>query len=113
MTNDTAVKHIRFHWDMTFGHVVSVVTFIFAAGAAYYGMKTEVSIVKSDVSRITSDVAKVEGAVDKLARIVEISVRQDERLTSIADRIARLERQVENAVSEHNKLLRQQDRSGP
>ncbi len=74
----------RFDPTINYGHILTVVTFIFAGSAAYYGMKAE-------LHNVDQRVAKIESTLQQLANVVVLTARQDERLNAIERRVDRLE----------------------
>jgi len=69
---------------INYGHVLTVVSFMLAGAAAYYGMRAELQSVDLRV-------AKIENTLQQLANVLVLTARQDERLIAIERRVDRLE----------------------
>lgn len=69
---------------INFGHILTVISFIFAGAAAYYGMTAQ-------LNNVDQRVAKIENTLQQLANVVVVTARQDERLNAIERRVDRLE----------------------
>ena len=69
---------------INYGHILTVVSFIVAGVAAYYGLKGELLTVDLRV-------AKIESTLQQLANVVILAARQDEKLNSIERSVDRLE----------------------
>lgn len=74
----------RSFWAFNIGHVLTLVTFLVAGIGAYYGLKTDLTVVDTRVVR-------VETTIDKLTEQVVSNARQDERIGFIERRLDRLE----------------------
>jgi hypothetical protein len=83
MSDDRQSK-FRFDSTMNYGHILTAISFIVAATAAYYGMKAE-------LQNVDQRVAKIESTLQQLADVVVLTARQDERLNAIERRVDRLE----------------------
>jgi hypothetical protein len=74
----------KFDPTINYGHVLTVVSFVFAGTAAYYGMRAE-------LQGVDQRVAKIENTLQQLATVLVLTARQDERLIAIERRVDRLE----------------------
>jgi uncharacterized membrane protein YphA (DoxX/SURF4 family) len=70
---------------ITYGHILTAISFVVAGTAAFFGMKAE-------LQNIDQRVAKIEATLQQLANVVVQTARQDERLNAIERRVDRLER---------------------
>lgn len=73
-----------FDRTITYGHILTAISFIIAGVAAFFGMKAE-------LQNVDQRVAKIETTLQQLANVVVQTARQDERLISIERRVDRLE----------------------
>ena len=69
---------------ITYGHILTAVSFVIAGIVAFIGMKAELQNVDQRVVRI-------EATLQQLADVLVITARQDERLKAIEQRVDRLE----------------------
>ncbi|MDI3469873.1 MAG: hypothetical protein OJF62_001936 [Pseudolabrys sp.] len=70
---------------ITYGHILTAISFVVAGTAAFFGMKAE-------LQNVDQRVAKIEATLQQLANVVVQTARQDERLNAIERRVDRLER---------------------
>lgn len=78
-------------WSFNIGHVLTLVTFLVASIAAYYGIKTDVTVIDVRVTAIDTRAQRVETAITALTAGVIDNARQDERIRFIERRLDRLE----------------------
>lgn len=71
-------------WSFNIGHVLTLVTFLIASIGAYYGLKTDLTVVDSRVVRM-------ENSFGQLTMGIIDNARQDERIRGIERRLDRLE----------------------
>lgn len=71
-------------WSFNIGHVLTLAMFLVTGVGAYYGLKTELTVVDSRVVRMETTIAQ-------LAQEVVSNARQDERLRFIERRLDRIE----------------------
>jgi type VI protein secretion system component VasK len=69
---------------ITYGHILTAISFITAGTAAFFGMKAE-------LQNVDQRVAKIEATLQQLANVVVQTARQDERLNAIERRVDRFE----------------------
>ena len=69
---------------ITYGHILTAISFIIAGTAAFFGMKAE-------LQNVDQRVAKIEATLQQLASVVVQTARQDERLNAIERRVDRIE----------------------
>lgn len=69
---------------ITYGHILTAISFITAGTAAFFGMKAE-------LQNVDQRVAKIEATLQQLANVVVQTARQDERLNAIERRVEWLE----------------------
>jgi hypothetical protein len=69
---------------ITYGHILTAISFITAGTAAFFGMKAE-------LQNMDQRVAKIEATLQQLANVVVQTARQDERLNAIERRVDRFE----------------------
>ncbi|MBV6486928.1 MAG: hypothetical protein GHHEDOFH_00865 [Pseudorhodoplanes sp.] len=69
---------------ITYGHILTAISFVVAGTAAFFGMKAE-------LQNVDQRVAKIEATLQQLANVVVQTARQDERLNAIERRVDRLE----------------------
>ena len=69
---------------ITYGHILTAISFVVAGTAAFFGMKAE-------LQNVDQRVAKIEATLQELANVVVVTARQDERLSAIERRVDRLE----------------------
>lgn len=69
---------------ITYGHILTAISFIIAGTAAFFGMKVE-------LQNLDQRVAKIEAMLQQLASVVVQTARQDERLNAIERRVDRIE----------------------
>ncbi|MDI3469854.1 MAG: hypothetical protein OJF62_001917 [Pseudolabrys sp.] len=69
---------------ITYGHILTAISFVIAGTAAFFGMKAE-------LQNVDQRVAKIEATLQQLANVVVQTARQDERLNAIERRVDRLE----------------------
>ena len=74
----------RFDPTINYGHILTAISFLAAALAAFIGTKVE-------LQNLDQRVAKIEATLQQLANVVVITARQDERLKAIERRVDRLE----------------------
>jgi hypothetical protein len=70
---------------INYGHILTVVSFIMAGTAAFFGVRTE-------LHNVDYRVARIENTLQQLANVIVLTARQDERLTAIERRVDRLEK---------------------
>lgn len=70
---------------ITYGHILTAISFVVAGTAAFFGMKAE-------LQNVDQRVAKIEATLHELANVVVQTARQDERLNAIDRRVDRLEK---------------------
>jgi uncharacterized membrane protein YphA (DoxX/SURF4 family) len=73
-----------FDRTITYGHILTAISFVVAGTAAFFGMKAELQSVDQRV-------AKIEATLQQLANVVVQTARQDERLNAIERRVGQLE----------------------
>jgi hypothetical protein len=73
-----------FDRTITYGHILTALSFIVAGAAAFVGMKAE-------LQNVDQRVAKIEATLQQLANVMVQTARQDERLNAIERRVDRLE----------------------
>ena len=73
-----------FDRTITYGHILTAISFIVAGTAAFFGMKAE-------LQNVDQRVARIEATLQQLADVVVQTARQDERLNAIERRVDRLE----------------------
>lgn len=78
-------------WSFNIGHVLTLVTFLVASIAAYYGIKTDVTVIDTRVTAIDSRAMRMETAIHSLTAGVIDNARQDERIKFMERRLDRLE----------------------
>lgn len=76
-----------FDRTITYGHILTAISFITAGAAAFFGMKAE-------LQNVDQRVAKIEATLQQLASVVVQTARQDERLNAIEQRVDRLEQAI-------------------
>lgn len=69
---------------INYGHLLTVVSFIFAGAGAYYGMRAE-------LLNVDQRVARIESTLQQLANVVVLTARQDEKLNALERRVDRLD----------------------
>ena len=69
---------------ITYGHILTAISFVVAGTAAFFGMKAE-------LQNVDQRVAKIEATLKQFANVVVQTARQDERLNAIERRVDRLE----------------------
>jgi len=69
---------------INYGHLLTVVSFIFAGAAAYYGMRAE-------LLNVDQRVARIESTLQQLANVIVLTARQDEKLNALERRVDRLD----------------------
>ncbi len=69
---------------ITYGHILTAISFIIAGAAAFFGMKAQ-------LQNVDQRVARIEATLQQLANVVVITARQDEHLKAIERRVDRLE----------------------
>lgn len=70
---------------ITYGHILTAISFVVAGTTAFFGMKAE-------LQNVDQRVAKIEATLQELANVVVQTARQDERLNAIDRRVDRLEK---------------------
>ncbi len=73
-----------FDRTITYGHILTAISFVVAGTAAFFGMKAE-------LQNVDQRVARIEATLQQLADVVVQTARQDERLNAIERRVDRLE----------------------
>lgn len=89
----TDMPRPKFDPTVNLGHVLSILSFIGMAVAAYYAMKSDIQSVELrmvTVEKTTSDLAN---SMTRLTDVVVAAARQDERMNAFHARIDRLERE--------------------
>lgn len=69
---------------ITYGHILTAISFITAGTAAFFGMRAE-------LQNVDQRVAKIEATLQQLANVIVVTARQDERLKAIEQRVDRIE----------------------
>ena len=69
---------------ITYGHILTAISFVVAGTAAFFGMKAE-------LQNVDQRVAKIEATLKQFANVVVQTARQDVRLNAIERRVDRLE----------------------
>ncbi len=69
---------------ITYGHILTAISFVIAGAVAFYGMKAQ-------LQNVDQRVARIEATLQQLANVVVVTARQDERLKAIEQRVDRLE----------------------
>jgi len=80
-----------FDRTITYGHILTAISFVIAGTAAFFGIKAE-------LQNVDQRVARIEATLQQLADVVVQTARQDERLNAIERRVDRLE---QAPVSKH------------
>lgn len=75
---------LRLDPTINYGHILTVVSFIIAGVAAYFGLKGE-------LLNVDHRVAKIESTLQQLANVIVLTARQDEKLNAIERRVDRIE----------------------
>jgi hypothetical protein len=74
----------RFDPTINYGHILTAISFLAAALAAFIGTKVE-------LQNLDQRVANIEATLQQLAEVVVTTARQDERLKAIEQRVDRIE----------------------
>lgn len=77
--------------SLNLGHVLTIISMLAGGAGAYYGMKSELTILNIGVSSVGERVSKIESALTQLSAIAVITARQDEQLSAIRLRLDRIE----------------------
>jgi hypothetical protein len=82
----------RFDPTVNLGHVLSILSFVGMAVAAYYAMKGDIDKLESRMVTVERTAGDVASSVSRLTDVVVITARQDERLNALGARVDRIER---------------------
>lgn len=84
--NEVELKRPKplFDRTITYGHILTAISFVIAGAAAFFGMNAE-------LQNVDQRVARIEATLQQLADVVVRTARQDERLNAIERRVDRLE----------------------
>ena len=81
----------RFDPTINLGHILSLLAFLGTGLAAWQSMRTEITTLDGRLREQEKTIESVAMSVNKMAEVMVISARQDERLTAIIGRVERLE----------------------
>ena len=73
-----------FDRTITYGHILTAISFIIAGTLTFFGMKSE-------LQNVDYRVARIEATLQQLADVVVLTARQEERLKAIEQRVDRFE----------------------
>jgi hypothetical protein len=82
----------RFDATINLGDMLVVAGFILAAGASYYGVKSEIQGVEYRITAMEKTAERLSANIDKLTTITIVTARQDEQIAAIVRRLELLER---------------------
>lgn len=82
----------KFDPTINLGHVLSIVSFIIAAIAAYHAMKADIEKLELRMVTVERSARDLASSVTKLTDVIVVTARQDEQLRALRSQVERLER---------------------
>ena len=89
----TEIPRPKFDPTVNLGHVLSILSFVGMAVAAYYAMKSDIQAVELRMVAVEKTAGELANSMKQLTDVVVAAARQDERMNALTNRIERLERE--------------------
>lgn len=89
----TDMPRPKFDPTVNLGHVLSILSFIGMAVAAYYAMKSDIQAVELRMVTVEKTTSELANSMTRLTDVVVSAARQDERMNALTTRIERIERE--------------------
>jgi hypothetical protein len=85
----------RFDWTINWGHLLTATTLLVAAGASYYGIRSDLRAVEARIAVIERAAERTSTAIERLTAILVNDARQDERIRALDLRLTAADRRIE------------------
>lgn len=82
----------RFDPTINLGHVLSILSFLVMAAAGYFAMKGDIDKLDMRLVTVEKSGHDLIQSVSRLADVMVITARQDERINALGSRVERIER---------------------
>ena len=90
----------RFDATVNWGHVLTAVTLLIAAGGSYYALRNDIHAVEGRVAVVEKAAERMSLAIDRLTSILITTARQDERIKALELRLDAVDRRIDRLEQE-------------